>query len=978
MSEKHLDAVESAPHFIGNDVRSHPRRSSIHPPSLSDFSEFNGQTNHFVPIGVDGTAVLQLRDVDRAKADAQRGSGISLTNEDVYLLLQQDRAEQNLKVSLEEGLELIKNRPDSEEPTASVERSSRPEDGRKLTDRDSASNSSTGKSSNSARYSPLLDNLRLMQMLSGKEQHEITRKPRTSIDSRRSSGTNDAPQSRRGSLLPADGSSSVSSSRRGSLQNQHMDHKQYQMFQVQRLKYWEQRQRIQQQRKEIELMRKASQQQQIIQIYQQQQQQQYINQWQQQQQRISRQRQQVQQVLHNQQEILKTHVQNKARRSSAPTLRTQRPMTLNHSGHMANDFAAKMSLQAAAAAAAASPVAAVGKTSTHTNAPLMQQPQQQAVAGRSRGVWPWAAAPLGAPSPVPRSANPAAAGLISAADLAHQQAAVASSGCRPAGAHPLLGSNSATLSACTPITSPAAAATSSSLMTNEEKEWIRQLHLQSIPSGRTLEHFNSDYYCIKLTERRARRDGKPVEPFTLLTQTERVTQTGGNNGGGTESAAGDTWQQGHRAPPAALVPGALGGRISTSSVHRERELVDLESESANRTPHATESFNITYKPLLAIEQAFDQLLALEEYERKTAIPRGDVLLISQPERRDQTLRSIMSLLGFGPEINVPLVNEVLCTSKGVSLIARVLPAIPQETAQQVAMMAFKHLSFVGSSQDCDIYGIRNVLPALARSLAVVIKQCELPLLLKLLEHLLRLPEASDGSPGAVAVLCYGNEAVASLLTALVTGGFDQCLLLESVDGTLSRDIIYWRHLTMKLYYLLEAHSSLIYEDESAKLFFSQLILHVGSSFTDMFMKLEEDVPTVPSASRHQKVLRAASIGTPSMSGTNSSSSSMTNQFKQVLMAHEQYQQQSEPLPESPRCQESRISVGSRAPAEQHSQKPLQISQSPSKESAAPSQASANLSKQRHQRRRGSRHGDHPHRDDRKQKSVTIVRLDCRQ
>lgn len=693
------------------------------------------------------------------------------------------------------------------------------------------------------RYSPLLENLPFMQ--AGEEPPPISRKPRDhpSAASRRSSGGGHE------SEVPMAGRRNS-----GSFQQAHLDPKQYQLFQMQRLKYWEQRHRLQQQKKEIELRRRNSQTQQLMHLYQHQ----YAVQWQQQQQ-LSMQRQQLQHLVMRQQMLNMQKEKQSSRRSSAPAVHrtTHRSQSSDaYYSRMHNDLAARLSLQQRGAQA--EPV-------------LQQRPGVGSQVWHSRSrtpVFATTSLPLGVSvsnesiSPVPLLQPQY--GLCDAAELTEFPDEVDSS---------------------LPSRYPGP-----SLMTDEEKEWIKQVQLQTVPAGHTVQHFNADYYFIKQRERKARREGKTIETFTVTSSAQETDETDG----GSHLADGMMYSQATRGSSsrAAMLPDTLGGRVSAGSARYPRQIVDLERNSEGEAIApvcSTEAMSTMYQPLMAIEHAFELLLALEEQERQSSVPQGDGLLISHPERREETLDSLMAVLGFGKNPDVTRMRDVLVTQKGVSLIARVLPALSLEIAQQVALAAFQHLSEVGSSQDSDIEGIRTVLPCLARSLIFVLKQSSLELLTSLLEHLLALPECIDGSPGAVAVICYGGTSSVSLLTCLITEGCKRCSNSNpgNYTDTVSKEVHAWRNLTVQLYYMLEEHSAFVSEVPIAQQFFSQLILLAGSSFAHILMDREptgRGLPSPPAYMQAEQAVVKTPLGrTQSVSSTSSTSSSKGNSITVVRL-----------------------------------------------------------------------------------------------
>ena len=675
--------------------------------------------------------------------------------------------------------------------------------------------------SNSIKYSPLLENLRQLD-----ERHELARKPRDNPDSRRNS-----------IAVSGDARPVHNGSRRGSFPLQQPirpDSKQSQVFQLQCLKTWEERQRLQQQKKELEVYRTSTQNQQVLQhLCQQQQQHQYLLQLQKQQQ-MTMQRQKVQhlflqqqlqqqqqstsspQLQHKQQQPRQEHQQQKqpkghggSRRASAPSLQHLQ-LHVDHTGklhadlggkQLLADLAGKRGLQGSHQShSPVQPFASLGMSAWKGGSPY-----GRIALGLSNSV------PLGLSSRESVSPVPMITPQMTYFDarLAQTLAAAPDSPSRNRYPGP-------------------------SLMTQTEKEWIQVLQSHSIPTGNTLRSFNADYYNIKLGERRARREGKLINPFTVedessellddldLSQIDFSIEIPHNQATSSRTVT---------------LPGVLGGCVSAGSARFPKLVVSLVTDKPAETNQAlgfAEEMSHTYRPLLAIEHAFNLLLQLEEQERKTAVPRAEGLLIAQPELREETLRRLMASLGFTSPVNKDLVMEVMMTPKGISLIARILPALTTDISEQVVLAAFRHLSEVGASQDCDIEGIRNVLPLLARPLLAVLKICDFETLSTLVEYLICLPDCSDGSPGSVAVLCYGGSPTASLLSCLITEGFKRCMDLPNASvGTISRQAHTWRSLTVQLYHQLEEYGALINEFPAATQFFSQMVLVAGSSYADM-------------------------------------------------------------------------------------------------------------------------------------------------
>lgn len=345
-------------------------------------------------------------------------------------------------------------------------------------------------------------------------------------------------------------------------------------------------------------------------------------------------------------------------------------------------------------------------------------------------------------------------------------------------------------------------------MTNREKEWI--LKVQLIQLSRYSSAMDDYYY---LSYSRKRQSGRAALALPKLDADVEVKP---------EGAQGRV----------TIFEGALGGRISTGSVHCPRQTLMLDGpvNAAHATGASGGQTTLhrrrTY--LLAIETAYDAVLKAMDLDFKENIPEDELTARRQHALADVYKRiRVRSLQDRVKDLKSSSPDEYsmsfLSVSKGARLVVRMIPYLPFADVQSLAGLLCHHLlTFLKLDEE------KVAVRVLLSGFKGVCQRWSLTVLVCLLEMLISQPVAANKVATVAMLIEYHSAAAVEFLSALIGSGYRLC---QSAEHSAVKK--QWQQCCLRLHHLLEPHRTGLLRlmsdnNEASYLEFLEVLAHSAS------------------------------------------------------------------------------------------------------------------------------------------------------
>lgn len=282
------------------------------------------------------------------------------------------------------------------------------------------------------------------------------------------------------------------------------------------------------------------------------------------------------------------------------------------------------------------------------------------------------------------------------------------------------------------------------IMTQKEKDWIVKIQLLQLQTDNPyLDDYYYTTYCMKKKAKEKKKDGEDDDdnPKLVIPAMAKVESK--------------SYKPAH-------FEGSLG-RLTTSSVHNPRQIIDLLAKSVSETAgSATTKTNVgkelrkSRQLLLDIEKGFNLLLMVDDIEKKIlALPEES----RQPlfEHRSYTVDLLFHYLLCDGNSKIFMQN--MDVRKGRQLVARALPLLDKVQSVGIVSLICKNLQQLMKKEDSED-DLMNVYEPCAR----VIDTCNLATVVMFSEDIQQEESQSKSKPIAIAIQNkFGSSVVASLL-----------------------------------------------------------------------------------------------------------------------------------------------------------------------------------------------------------------------
>ncbi|XP_029650794.1 protein PAT1 homolog 1 isoform X2 [Octopus sinensis] len=279
------------------------------------------------------------------------------------------------------------------------------------------------------------------------------------------------------------------------------------------------------------------------------------------------------------------------------------------------------------------------------------------------------------------------------------------------------------------------------IMTQKEKEWVIKIQLLQLHTDNP---YVDDYYYVRYTLRKSAEERKKKnkenkdEPKLIIPALAKIET---------------------KAYTPAHFEGSLG-RVSTSSVHNPRQVIDLVSMAHNDEQGGKSSGRDVYRyrqMLMEIEKAYVILLDIDDLEKR-------VLALPEESRKklyeDRTEKINQLFLNLGTQDNhADSFLYMMSIRKGRKLVARCLPIFNSEHSKAVLVTIMKNLPhFIKRDQP------EEGLMVLSETVTQQISVCNLKAVVELSQLLLKdTPSLSNKS----LVLALQNKFACSVISSLL-------------------------------------------------------------------------------------------------------------------------------------------------------------------------------------------------------------------
>lgn len=279
-------------------------------------------------------------------------------------------------------------------------------------------------------------------------------------------------------------------------------------------------------------------------------------------------------------------------------------------------------------------------------------------------------------------------------------------------------------------------------MTQKEKDWIVKIQLLQLQTDNPYLH---DYYyttyCMKKKAKERKKDGEDDDDPKLVIPAMAKVES-------------KSYKPAH-------FEGSLG-RLTTSSVHNPRQIIDLLAKSVSETAGSAKTKTNVGKELrksrqllLDIEKGYNLLLLVDDIEKQIlALPEDS----RQPlfEHRSYTIDLLFHYLLCDGNSKVFMQN--MDVRKGRNLTARALPLLDKVQSVGIVSLICKNLQQLMKKDDEE--GLMNVFEPCAR----VIDSCNLATVVMFAEDIQQEESQSKSKPIAIAIQNkFGSSLCASLL-----------------------------------------------------------------------------------------------------------------------------------------------------------------------------------------------------------------------
>ncbi|ELT88005.1 hypothetical protein CAPTEDRAFT_225516 [Capitella teleta] len=274
------------------------------------------------------------------------------------------------------------------------------------------------------------------------------------------------------------------------------------------------------------------------------------------------------------------------------------------------------------------------------------------------------------------------------------------------------------------------------LMTEREKDWVIKIQLRQLQTDNP---YLDDYYytSMQMKKEAAKRRGRQIDAKLVIPQIAAKMD---------------------KDYKPLTFEGSLG-RLTTSSVHNPRRIIDVSGNSTHEIDEAKGREVRRFKKLLLdIEASYDTLLDVDELEKRALALPEEARTAVYEERSHKILHMYQAFHEL--IMDEEAYCRLLAVRKGVKVIARLLPLLPKDNGVLLASSLLAHLSLISKKE-----WQKDVLPVVCENMAVLIQCCDLDGLVKL-SGALSEDKTSD-SPIAGALQ---NQFGSSVVWCLVSRG----------------------------------------------------------------------------------------------------------------------------------------------------------------------------------------------------------------
>ncbi|CAE1150933.1 PATL1 [Acanthosepion pharaonis] len=283
------------------------------------------------------------------------------------------------------------------------------------------------------------------------------------------------------------------------------------------------------------------------------------------------------------------------------------------------------------------------------------------------------------------------------------------------------------------------------IMTQKEKDWVIKIQLLQLHTDNP---YVDDYYYVRYTlkktteERKKNKENDKDEPKLIIPALAKIET---------------------KAYTPAHFEGSLG-RVSTSSVHNPRQVIDLVSMAHSDDQVGKSSGRDVYRyrqMLMEIEKAYVLLLDIDDIEKRVlALP--DESRKRLYEEQNEKLNFLFQSLGT-QDNRADSFLYLMSIRKGRKLVARCLPIFNMDQSGEVLTTIIKNLSHLVKRDQ-----LEEGLTVLCESVSQRIGTCDFKSLVEFSQLLLRdtQPNISKKS----LVLALQNKLGSSVISSLLNRG----------------------------------------------------------------------------------------------------------------------------------------------------------------------------------------------------------------
>lgn len=297
------------------------------------------------------------------------------------------------------------------------------------------------------------------------------------------------------------------------------------------------------------------------------------------------------------------------------------------------------------------------------------------------------------------------------------------------------------------------------LMTQKEKEWVIKIQLLQLQTDNP---FLDDYYyaswCMKKKAKELAKDSKNASERNLVIPALARAE--------------------HKIYKPAHFEGSLG-RLTTSSVHNPRQIIDLLAKSvsetaanANMTPtRVGKELRKSRQLFMDIEKGYNLLLDIDTLEQQImALPEED---IRKPLLEERSLRVDLLFHYLLCDGNSAAFMQYMNVRKGRTLTRRALPYLDKVQSVGIVSLICKNLQQLMKNNPAD-----ETLEELFPPCAKVIETCNLATVVMFVEDIQHEESPSNSKPVALAVQ---NKFGSSMLCTLLHRGEEIYSTTSPVD-----------------------------------------------------------------------------------------------------------------------------------------------------------------------------------------------------